>query len=80
MNLPAQNKIADWWISTLLTAVEEAIGEQKCKVPKNPLPKNLNDLETLTVERIDECLKYAGRFNYNKAIDDILATLKANNK
>lgn len=47
----------------------------KCEVPKNSLPTTLNDLETFTVERIDDCLKYAGRFNYNKALSDLLAEI-----
>ena len=46
----------------------------KCAVPKNPFPRNLNDLETLTVKRIDDCLKYAGRLNYNRALTDLLST------
>ena len=61
---------------TLIDKIEMEI----CEVPKDPLPRSLKDLETISIAKIDECLKYAGRVNYNKALSDvkqiILETLK----
>jgi len=51
--------------------IEKTIERTKCEVPKNPLPKGKRDLGEITFKKIDDCLKYAGRINYNKAIDDL---------
>lgn len=48
----------------------EEIKELKCKVPKKP-----TKYKELTEEFATECVIWAGRFNYNKAIDDVLDQL-----
>lgn len=59
----------------VLEGVKEQVKKERCTVPKDPFPKKPNDLAKLTIKEIDECLKYAGRVNYNKSIDDVLSLI-----
>jgi hypothetical protein len=47
------------------------INEMKCEVPTN---KRISD--PLSEENVNKAILYAGRFNYNKALDDLLLTIK----
>lgn len=51
--------------------VMEEIKSGRCEVP--PKPSIIRDGSE---EQINQTLKWAGRFNYNKAIDDTLAALR----
>ena len=61
------------WLSShdqrLIGEMVKMCEKEKCEVP--PTPKNLK----LTIGDADKCVLYAGRFNYNKAIDDIKSLL-----
>jgi hypothetical protein len=47
------------------------INEMKCEVPTN---KRISD--PLSEENVNKAILYAGRFNYNKALDDLLLEIK----
>ena len=50
--------------------IKKMIKEMVCEVPKDKRVKN-----PLSLEEINRVIYYAGRFNYNKAIGDILKEL-----
>jgi len=49
------------------------IEKMKCEVPKRPTNQKLKETEE---EFCNKCVFYAGRFNYNKALKDVLSYLK----
>ena len=53
-----------------LEGVRNEVERMKCECPNRPKPqKELTDLF------VDSSLKYVGRFNYNKSIDDVLTLI-----
>lgn len=62
---------------SVLEEVRGQIDKSKCELP--PKPKVLisgNKTHRVPLEELDDVLKWAGRFNYNKALDDLLEILK----
>jgi hypothetical protein len=55
-----------------LEDVIKRIEEIKCDIPKKPMLKNLN----ITPDDVDDLMKYAGRVNYNKALNDLIKEIK----
>ena len=60
------------FIKWVLRTYEEAVRVEKCECPKEPKKVDLNNHK-----EVDKLLKYAGRVNYNKSIDDIIQKRKA---
>jgi len=59
----------------------EKIKDSKTDIPKKP--KSLkNGWERLAKDEkwLNECLKYSGRFNYNKALEDLIALISKDNE
>ena len=55
----------------LLDVIVEMMEKGKCKVPKRPEDMGKNYTEDI----INNVLKYAGRYNYNKALADVQSQL-----
>ena len=55
----------------LLESVKESIKGDICNVPPKPKPQ-----KKITEQYVNELILYCGRFNYNKALSDILASLE----
>jgi hypothetical protein len=55
----------------LLERVRGEVEGIKCETGRDPFPRDLNEVVDLSLTQIDECLKFAGRINYNKALQEI---------
>ncbi len=70
----------EYWRGILLQHNKELvkkIGVERCEVPEKPIANKLYEID---IEFIDKCILYAGRVNYNKAIDDVLDIINSKNK
>ena len=69
--LQNQKEMLDDEFASRMEEIIKEIEGYKCKVPKQEIID-----QSLNLENINKIVLYAGRFNYNKAIDDILKVLK----
>jgi len=59
-------------ISNVLQAIEEAAEACECDVPEQPVVT-----QRFTPTKVESLMKFAGRFNYNKALLDFRNLLKS---
>lgn len=58
------------WDTLDFNECELTLKKMYCEVPNKPSSEQINE------QYLTDCMKYSGRFNYNKAIDDCLEQLR----